>query len=785
MSLDGNGTYSPPAPQFPAIPNTIIYADDFNQIILDIAAALSTAIFRDGQAAFTANQSMGGNKLTNLATGANPQDAVNFLQVFTDPVFVATTLQGFKITGSMFQALMTTINLVASGTVTLTGTTLLDMSASGQVKLPANTSIGPISASELATLDGITATTAELNKLHGATLSTAELNILTGALITTAELNRLQGVTSGVQGQLNAKAPLASPALTGVPTAPTAAAGTNTNQIATMAALLAQAFITALPGQAGQTDGSTVITDGAGNASWTPPASQAEMEAGTQSAIRSMSPLRVAQAIAELATGNPTTFTASGQIAAHKAVILATDGTVKQSVIASATVGSPVDLSGANATAMSTCFDPVNNKFVVFYADASDGSKGKAVVGTVSDGAVTFGSAVTFYSGSIPGDACNLSSCYDPVTGQIVVAYCTNASDARLRTCAVSGTTLTFGAEIVPVASGNSSVSVCYDASVNRVLLIYMLSAAGTGRVITVSGTSLVAGAACNLSSTGSAGQITGAAHCANYTTPGTNVYVWNAGGMGWLSFVRIDTATETVSVVTWGSVNTGQGTNTTCYDICWSALRQAAVVLFRQDPSVATSLHVRILSLNGTSITNGAYAQVSGSGFSNYEKFPQIACSPDGEILCVVYSDSATSFYGKVTFSSTFTAAQISFSGVYQFQSSEVAYHSVAYSADGVKVLAGYSILSGLGRAVLATAPRLDKRTNFIGFSQSAVIAGEQLKVQLPFGLDTGQSGLTPGAPYYLNSSDGSSLTTTVNGPKVGLALSATKLLVLGSNTY
>jgi hypothetical protein len=161
MSLDGNGTYQPPAPQFPAIPNTIIYADDFNQIILDIATALSTAIFRDGQAAFTADQSLGGNKLTNVKNGTNPQDATTVLQVFTDPVFVATTLQGFKVTGSMFQALMTTLTLVASGTLTLTGATLLDASASGEVRLPANTSIGGVSASELATLHGITATTAE------------------------------------------------------------------------------------------------------------------------------------------------------------------------------------------------------------------------------------------------------------------------------------------------------------------------------------------------------------------------------------------------------------------------------------------------------------------------------------------------------------------------------------------------------------------------------------------------------------------------------------------------
>ncbi len=52
---------------------------------------------------------------------------------------------------------------------------------------------------------------------------------------TAAELNFVDGVTSNVQTQLNAKANLASPALTGTPTAPTAAVGTNTTQLATTA----------------------------------------------------------------------------------------------------------------------------------------------------------------------------------------------------------------------------------------------------------------------------------------------------------------------------------------------------------------------------------------------------------------------------------------------------------------------------------------------------------------------------------------------------------------------
>jgi len=70
-------------------------------------------------------------------------------------------------------------------------------------------------AAELNILDGVTSTTAELNILDGVTSTTAELNILDGVTATTAELNYVDGVTSNVQTQLNAKAPSASPTLSG------------------------------------------------------------------------------------------------------------------------------------------------------------------------------------------------------------------------------------------------------------------------------------------------------------------------------------------------------------------------------------------------------------------------------------------------------------------------------------------------------------------------------------------------------------------------------------------
>ena len=86
----------------------------------------------------------------------------------------------------------------------------------------------------------VSATDEELDILDGVTATTAELNIMDGVTATTAEINYVDGVTSAVQTQIDDKAPLASPALTGTPTAPTAAVDTNTTQVATTAFTKAQ-----------------------------------------------------------------------------------------------------------------------------------------------------------------------------------------------------------------------------------------------------------------------------------------------------------------------------------------------------------------------------------------------------------------------------------------------------------------------------------------------------------------------------------------------------------------
>lgn len=61
--------------------------------------------------------------------------------------------------------------------------------------------------------------------------------------VSATEIGYLDGVTSGIQGQLDLKSPLDSPIFTGIPAAPTAAADTNTTQIATTAFVIGQGYL--------------------------------------------------------------------------------------------------------------------------------------------------------------------------------------------------------------------------------------------------------------------------------------------------------------------------------------------------------------------------------------------------------------------------------------------------------------------------------------------------------------------------------------------------------------
>lgn len=92
MSRNGSGTYTLPAGN-PVVPATVISTTWANTTLSDIATALTGSIAADGQTPMSGNLNMGNNKVTALANGTNPTDAVTYGQ-FINPTFTTLTVSG-------------------------------------------------------------------------------------------------------------------------------------------------------------------------------------------------------------------------------------------------------------------------------------------------------------------------------------------------------------------------------------------------------------------------------------------------------------------------------------------------------------------------------------------------------------------------------------------------------------------------------------------------------------------------------------------------------------------
>jgi hypothetical protein len=104
-------------------------------------------------------------------------------------------------------------------------------------------SANAVSASKLATARTI----ALAGDLSGSISFDGSANVTLTAVVVDDSHNHIIANVDGLQGALDAKAPLASPALTGVPIAPTATTGTSTAQLATTA-FVQQAIVAFGPG---------------------------------------------------------------------------------------------------------------------------------------------------------------------------------------------------------------------------------------------------------------------------------------------------------------------------------------------------------------------------------------------------------------------------------------------------------------------------------------------------------------------------------------------------------
>jgi len=161
--------------------------------------------------------------------------------------------------------------------------------------------------------------------------------------------------------------------------------------------------------------------------------------------------------------------------------------------------GTPVVFESADSIYISSVFDSNSNKVVIAYTDDGNLGQGTAVVGTVSGTSISFGSATVFNGGS-SGTAFNASS-FDTSNNKVVIAYSdnNNSQHGYAIVGTVSGTSISFGSEVVFESAVTQHIGSTFDSSNNKVVIVYSdegNSSYGTAVVGTVSGTSISFGTA-------------------------------------------------------------------------------------------------------------------------------------------------------------------------------------------------------------------------------------------------------------------------------------------------
>jgi hypothetical protein len=87
MPRNGSGQYSAPTNSWNlAVNGTLASSGDWQQILDDLASALTQSVSRDGQSPLTGNLDLGNNKINNLSAGTGTGQALAFQQLFDQGV---------------------------------------------------------------------------------------------------------------------------------------------------------------------------------------------------------------------------------------------------------------------------------------------------------------------------------------------------------------------------------------------------------------------------------------------------------------------------------------------------------------------------------------------------------------------------------------------------------------------------------------------------------------------------------------------------------------------------
>jgi|13_taG_2_1085334.scaffolds.fasta_scaffold17176_1 sugar lactone lactonase YvrE len=391
-------------------------------------------------------------------------------------------------------------------------------------------------------------------------------------------------------------------------------------------------------------------------------------------------------------------FVASGAITNGDVVGLNADGTV--SVVAETNVpdsaGSAVVFESASVVHTSATYDSINKKVIIVYRDGGNSYYGTAVVGTVSESTISFGTPVVFES----ANSLFNSAVYDANAQKVVIAY-RDGGNSYYGTAivgTVSGTSISFGSPTVFESARTDFISIVYDANAQKVVIAYQddgNSSYGTAIVGTVSGTSISFGSAAVFESAD-----TPNISATFDSTTQKVVIAYTDAGNSYHGTAIVGTVSGTS--ISFGSAVVFENSETSSYiSAVYDDNAQKVVIAYRNDGNSSYGTAV-VGTVSGTSISFGTPVVFDGGTNAFYVA---AAYNADAQSVVIAYKDTGNNNYGTAIVG-TVSGSSISFGSPVVVVGSNFSYISAVYDANAQKVVIAYEdeSNSSYGTAVVFT---------------------------------------------------------------------------------
>ena len=482
----------------------------------------------------------------------------------------------------------------------------------------------------------------------------------------------------------------------------------------------------------------------------------------------------------DLSVPRQTQEVASGTLPNGKPVVVNADGTVSvvSGTSASESTGTGTIFETGNTAYPSCSYDTVENKTLIVWSDGSSSYEGQAAVATVSGTSISFGSVVTWASGNRPK---YMDSVYDVASGKHVIVYeDDNNNDYGTAVVAtVSGTSVSFGTPVVFDSQSVEYCSICYDSTAQKVVIAYRdfgTSIEGRAVVGTVSGTSISFGST-NAFTSATADYFSAVYDSANnktvifyrdgnnsdygtgrvFTVSGTSIsfgsgFVFNSGNSKFIS-ASYDSSVGKILVVysdasdsdkgkgivatvsgtdlTFGSAAIFNGGQSTYMDAIYHPLAEKVFVSYTKNTS---SDHKIILpaTISGTSVTFGSEVTL----LSDQTIYGKAAYDSTSKVLVVVYRGTSNDRGYASVYQAAYTETNIT-SENYIGMSSGTAFQTgsaasvgspTAFVSNGDSGVNAMAFDSSNNKVVIAY-----RDTNNYGFAVVATVSGSSVSFGTP----------------------------------------------------